>query len=143
MIIPGCTAVVDERLRVITELRLPDAPVQVPTHKMTIKLGKSREDEIEWHEVPFTDYCPQGIGEGLQMAADTGVIVEISDEEMAELWPAVWATRKERILFDPRQLKTGTAEPMLDLIERAKQDRLANARAATKQAHEDAASAAK
>lgn len=143
IIIPGCQAVVDERLRVITELRLPDYVVQIPHAKMSVKFGRHPEDRLEWVEMPFTDYCPQGIGEALQQACDTGVIVEVPDEEVQSLWPECWKARREKIVFDPRQIRTGTAEPMLDLIERAKRDRLAEARAATKQAHEDAASAAK
>lgn len=110
---------------------------------MSVKFGKHPQDAVEWIEMPFGDYDPQGIGEALQMAADSGLIVEVDDEEVKALWGECWTARKERIVFDPRELRTTPAESMIDLIERAKKDRLADARTATKQIHDEAANAAK
>lgn len=133
--VPGCTAEIDPASRAIVKLHLP-APVQLPTHKIAYD-AKDRGEKVE---VPFLHVDEIGAHEALQMAADTGLIVHVLDEEVAELWPEAYAQKRAKITYNPFADARKSQNALLDLIERAKVD-LQAAKERDKAAHAEASQA--
>jgi len=124
--IPGPIVTIDSMTNQVNGVgEMPD-PVQIPTHKVSFDL-KEKDQEVE---CAFDRIDAEGTCDDLNLALQTGVIRRVPDEKMQELYPDVWARRKERIVWAPNKPTKPTAE-FIDDFEHAPD--FQKARAAAKQ----------
>lgn len=116
--IPGPKVALDEvNKRTVTKVTdLPD-PVQIP-HLKEVYEFKDKDRKIrEKSLVPFDRDDEFQYHQAFQMALSTGIIREVSDEDVQKFYPEAWAKKQDRIVYTQEISVT----PMIDLIEQAQE----------------------
>lgn len=110
--IPGPVVHVDAaRNRQVVRIESLRDPVQLPHKKMVLEYkteGVPTEVEVDVNAHGFTPMCA-----GLDLALQTGIIRQVSDEDVEERHPEAWAKRSTHYVF----MRDSSVIPMADLMD--------------------------
>lgn len=112
--VPGPIVNIDatRNRQVVSISSLPD-PIQIP-HKKIVFESKDKDGKVRTEiEVDFDRLDEQPLHDGLFQALQTGIIRQVPDEDVEELYPNAWAARKSHLVFS----RESSVQPMSELIE--------------------------